>query len=203
MESQKVIKKFPRTNAWQQYYSTIMGNFEIECICFSSLETTFYSIVIQYSLQQIWSVCHKVVPLDGLAQLYRIWYRKQHLYCLNHWLQVRQIHIFKSWTLNWRYKIESKLCFVEFIGEVSWLGAITCLGATIGAMSFCIFVAHVGPKRSVLFLTVPYICVWLLIYFGNTIAYILCARFFVGFAGGGTDILILFISEVANDAYVF
>lgn len=86
--------------------------------------------------------------------------------------------------------------------EVSWLGSISCLGAITGAISFCSFVGQIGPKRAVLFLSIPYSLVWLLIYVGDTITYLLCARFLVGFAGGGADILILFISEIANDKYV-
>lgn len=86
--------------------------------------------------------------------------------------------------------------------EVSWLGSISCLGSPVGAIAFCFFVGHIGSKRSLLALSIPYICVWLLIYFGDTVTYIMCARFIGGFAGGGADILILFVSEIAHDKYV-
>lgn len=85
---------------------------------------------------------------------------------------------------------------------VSWLGSISCIGAIIGAISFCYFVGQVGAKKSALVSSIPFACMWLLIYFGDNVTYILCARFVGGFAGGGPDILILFISEIANDKYV-
>lgn len=86
--------------------------------------------------------------------------------------------------------------------DVSWIGSINLIGALIGAIAFCFLVTLVGSKRAVLFLSIPFVTIWLLVFFGNTFTYIFCARFIGGLAGGGVDLIILFVSEIASDESV-
>lgn len=53
------------------------------------------------------------------------------------------------------------------VRELSWLGAILSVGALLGSLCFGYIISLVGTKRAVLFLSVPCLVFWLLIYFGN------------------------------------
>lgn len=69
-----------------------------------------------------------------------------------------------------------------------------------GTFSTGILSVYFGAKRSMIFLAVPSIIYWILIFFGDTFYYVLIARIFVGWCGGGIQTtLILFTSEIAND----
>lgn len=69
-----------------------------------------------------------------------------------------------------------------------------------GTLSLGWFISIVGCKRAVLVLTIPTAAFWFLIFFGNNYYYILIARVFSGYAGGGIQTsLILFIAEIANN----
>lgn len=84
--------------------------------------------------------------------------------------------------------------------EISWIGSINCLGGLCGSFSFGYFISVVGCKRAMLFLTIPCVVFWCLIYFGNVYYQILIARIFSGWAGGGIQTtFILYISEISND----
>lgn len=87
--------------------------------------------------------------------------------------------------------------------QISWIGSINCIGGLIGALSCGYFTYLVGSKRALLILTIPSITFWTLIYFGNTYYHILVARFISGYAGAGIQtIVILYVSEIANDKYM-
>lgn len=84
--------------------------------------------------------------------------------------------------------------------EVSWIGSINCMGAFVGSMIFGHLTALLGSKRVVLILAFPLIVYWLLIYFGTSFYHILLARLISGCTAGGVhNVIILFISEIAND----
>lgn len=73
----------------------------------------------------------------------------------------------------------------------------------IGSLTFGYFITSLGSKRALLFLTIPDILFWLLIYFGNSFYHILIAKFLGGWAATGAHGgAILFVSEIANDEYV-
>ena len=77
------------------------------------------------------------------------------------------------------------------------------LGALIGSLTFGYFLTSLGSKRALLFLTIPDIIFWLLIYFGDSFYQILIAKFLGGWAATGAHgAAILFVSEIANDKYV-
>lgn len=79
-----------------------------------------------------------------------------------------------------------------------WL--CTGIGALIGSLTFGYFYTSLGSKRALLFLTIPDILFWLLIYFGNSFYHILIAKFLGGWAATGAHGgAILFVSEIAND----
>lgn len=61
-----------------------------------------------------------------------------------------------------------------------------------------------GSKQAMTFLAYPAIAFWLLIYYGNTFYHILIARFANGLTGGGFQSgVVLFVSEISDDKYVF
>lgn len=88
--------------------------------------------------------------------------------------------------------------------QISWIGSINCIGGLLGSISLGYFTILWGCKRVSLFLAFPTILFWLLVYFANEYYHILIARFLAGWTGGGVQsVVILFISEIANDEYVF
>lgn len=88
--------------------------------------------------------------------------------------------------------------------QTSWIGSITFIGVLAGAFSFGYITASLGPKRAVSSVAIPIISFWLLIHFGSTYYHVLIARLISGFAAGGCQsVIILFISEIANDKYAF
>lgn len=62
---------------------------------------------------------------------------------------------------------------------------IVGIGALIGSLTFGYFITSLGSKRALLFLTIPDILFWLLIYFGNSFYHILIAKFLGGWAATG------------------
>ncbi|XP_031631805.1 facilitated trehalose transporter Tret1-like isoform X2 [Contarinia nasturtii] len=84
--------------------------------------------------------------------------------------------------------------------QISWIGSISNIGALCGAFSFGYITSFLGCKRAMIFLAIPSIIFWTLIFFGRTYYHILLARFCGGWTGGGIQsIVILFVSEIAND----
>lgn len=85
-------------------------------------------------------------------------------------------------------------------GQLSWIGSMNSIGGFFGVFTFGSFTTLIGCKNAMLFLAVPSIVFWLLIYFGDLYYYILAARFFNGWSSGGTTtIIVLYISEFANN----
>lgn len=84
--------------------------------------------------------------------------------------------------------------------ELSWIGSITALGGIIGNFTFGFITVVLGCKRAMLFLALPSIIFWVLIYFGDTYYHILIARLCNGWSGGGVQTtIILYISDISND----
>lgn len=61
--------------------------------------------------------------------------------------------------------------------EISWIAAITSIGAMCGSLTFGFIAAWLGCKRTMMFLALPTSIFWVLIYFGNTYYHILMARY--------------------------
>lgn len=63
--------------------------------------------------------------------------------------------------------------------QISYVGSINYFGGFVGALSFGYLNSLFGSKRIVLFLAIPFLCVWLIIYFGNHYYCLLIARLVV------------------------
>lgn len=84
--------------------------------------------------------------------------------------------------------------------DVSWIGSISNIGALFGSLSLGYLISFIGCKRAIIFITIPEVIFWFLIYFGDHYYYILFARFFHGYSAGGIiTSIILYISEIATD----
>lgn len=84
--------------------------------------------------------------------------------------------------------------------QLSWIGSINAIGAILSTFTFGFVSVFLGPKRAILCLTVPSLVFFVLIYVGDTYYYILIARFFTGWSGGGIQTtIILYIAEIANN----
>lgn len=69
-----------------------------------------------------------------------------------------------------------------------------------GTVIFGYITMLMGCKRAMLFLALPSIMFWILVYFGNTYDHILLARFTSGWVDGGAlTTVILYISEISNN----
>lgn len=69
--------------------------------------------------------------------------------------------------------------------QVSWCGSINSIGAMSGTFTTGILITYFGCKRSMIFLTIPSMLFWILIYLGDTYYHVLIARIFTGWTGGG------------------
>lgn len=84
--------------------------------------------------------------------------------------------------------------------QLSWIGSINSIGAILSSLTFGIITLYLGAKRTILFLAVPSIAFYMLVFFGDTYYHLLIARFCVGWSGGGIQTtLILYIAEIANN----
>lgn len=84
--------------------------------------------------------------------------------------------------------------------QLSWAGSMNSIGAIVGTFLTGFFSAAWGSKTATELLAYPVIAVWLLIHFGNSFEFLLCARFCVGLCGGGfQSSVVSYISEISND----
>lgn len=108
-----------------------------------------------------------------------------------------------SWIGRFTAKITPILqiyLFCIFIPNIlQILGSINSIGGILGTIAIGYIVSLLGSKRAILFLTLPEIAFWVLIYYGNHYYYILVARVLSGFTGAGLVPIVLYLSEIAND----
>ena len=84
--------------------------------------------------------------------------------------------------------------------EVSWLGSISSLGSIVGTVIFGLLTWLIGCKRAMIFLALPSITFWLLVFFGDYLYHIMIARFIMGMTAGGIQTgVIIYVSEISND----
>lgn len=76
---------------------------------------------------------------------------------------------------TWLFKIHVLFFRSE---QISWVAAITSLGAMCGSLTFGFMAACLGCKLAMIFLALPSSVFWILIYFGNAYYHILLARYF-------------------------
>lgn len=88
--------------------------------------------------------------------------------------------------------------------EISWVGSLGSIGLSCGALFFSYLTFVLGSKRTMLFLAVPPVTFWLLVYFGDTYYYLLVARFLSGMTSGGLPVsTLIYLSEISNNEYDF
>lgn len=84
--------------------------------------------------------------------------------------------------------------------QASWIASLICIGGLIGNLCFGYITANFGRKQPLMFIAIPCIISWLLIWFAQNVYYLYCARALSGFVGGGVFVMVpLFLSEIASD----
>ncbi|XP_031619137.1 facilitated trehalose transporter Tret1-like [Contarinia nasturtii] len=84
--------------------------------------------------------------------------------------------------------------------ELSWLGSISSLGSIVGTFIFSILSSLLGCKRAMIFLALPSIVFWLLVFYGEYLLHLLIARFIMGMTAGGIQSgIIIYVAEISND----
>ncbi|XP_055308413.1 facilitated trehalose transporter Tret1-like [Sitodiplosis mosellana] len=84
--------------------------------------------------------------------------------------------------------------------EASYVASLICIGGLIGNIVFGFITNKFGRKIPLLFLTLPAIISWTLIWFAQNVYYLYAARLLNGFFGGGIYTIVpLFLSEIAVD----
>lgn len=61
--------------------------------------------------------------------------------------------------------------------QVSWIGSINCISGLIGSCTIGYIISLIGCKRATIFLSIPVIVFWVLIYFATNFYEIVIARF--------------------------
>uniref|UniRef100_A0A1B0GG41 Major facilitator superfamily (MFS) profile domain-containing protein n=1 Tax=Glossina morsitans morsitans TaxID=37546 RepID=A0A1B0GG41_GLOMM len=96
---------------------------------------------------------------------------------------------------------ETPLNFSLDVHESSWLGAMISLGALTGNTLFSIILSRLGRKVAIYSLAFPHALLWLLLYYARSINYLYAARFFTGFTGGGSYVVVpIFVGEICNSS---
>ncbi|XP_073824940.1 facilitated trehalose transporter Tret1-like isoform X2 [Musca autumnalis] len=89
--------------------------------------------------------------------------------------------------------------FTVNVDESSWIGALISVGGVIGNISFLLIFDRWGRKVAIYGLAFPHMCLWLLLYFAESVEYLYVARICGGLTGGGIFIVIpIFIGEIAD-----
>lgn len=84
--------------------------------------------------------------------------------------------------------------------DLSNVGSISSLGSLFGTFVFGYLASFIGCKRAMVFLGLPSIIFWLLIFFGDSLCELLIARFVMGCTAGGVQSgIIIYVSEISND----
>ncbi|XP_062551191.1 facilitated trehalose transporter Tret1-like [Armigeres subalbatus] len=85
------------------------------------------------------------------------------------------------------------------VKQASWIGAILCLGALIGAIIYGSLTNRLGVKRCISCIIFPNMSFWLFVYFGTSVYHLYIARFLAGVTGGGVIVTFpLFIADISN-----
>ncbi|XP_023165976.2 facilitated trehalose transporter Tret1 isoform X2 [Drosophila hydei] len=94
---------------------------------------------------------------------------------------------------------ETPLDFVIDVNEASWVGSMISFGGFSGNFLFSFVMNRFGRKAALYGLAVPHTCIWLLLYFADSVEWLYVARMCAGLTGGGMFIVLpLFIGEIAD-----
>lgn len=84
--------------------------------------------------------------------------------------------------------------------ELAILTCMSSVGAVAGTFLFGLISSKVGCKRANAYLAFPAITYWLLVHFGNSVYYLILARFIAGLTIGGMQSgVALYVAEISND----
>ncbi|XP_005190294.1 facilitated trehalose transporter Tret1-like [Musca domestica] len=94
---------------------------------------------------------------------------------------------------------DTPIDFTVNVDESSWIGALISVGGVIGNITFLLIFDRWGRKAAIYGLAIPHMCLWMLLYFAESVEYLYAARICGGLTGGGVFIVIpIFISEIAD-----
>lgn len=80
------------------------------------------------------------------------------------------------------------------------MGSISSTGSIVGTFIFGALSSLIGCKQAMIFLALPSIIFWILVYFGDALCHLLIARFTMGLTAGGVQSgIIIYVAEIAND----
>lgn len=86
------------------------------------------------------------------------------------------------------------------IDEASWIASLTCLGSIVGNIVFGYLTGKFGRKNPLIFLTIPTVISWLLIWFAQNVFHLYASRFLNGIVGGAIFVITpAYLSEIATD----
>ncbi|KAH8321732.1 hypothetical protein KR074_010983 [Drosophila pseudoananassae] len=83
--------------------------------------------------------------------------------------------------------------------EISWVGSMLGMGSVTGNILVGTLLSRLGSKRCLLFIAIPHSCLWILVYFAQSVEYLYAGRLLAGICGGGMYIVHpIFLSEIAD-----
>ncbi|XP_041566229.1 facilitated trehalose transporter Tret1 [Drosophila elegans] len=83
--------------------------------------------------------------------------------------------------------------------EISWVGSMLGMGSVTGNILIGCLLERLGSKRCLLFIAIPHSCLWILVYFAQSVEYLYVGRLLAGICGGGMYIVHpIFLSEIAD-----
>ncbi|KAH8263049.1 hypothetical protein KR044_003686 [Drosophila immigrans] len=94
---------------------------------------------------------------------------------------------------------ESPMSFMATVSEVSWVGSFLGMGAMTGNALMGVALPLLGSKLCLLFVAIPQTCLWLLVYFAESVEYLYVGRFLGGVCSGSMYIVhSMFLSEISD-----
>ncbi|XP_017854019.1 facilitated trehalose transporter Tret1 [Drosophila busckii] len=94
---------------------------------------------------------------------------------------------------------DSPLEFSLSIAEISWVGSALGMGAVTGNIFMGVALNRIGARLGLLFIAIPHSCLWILVYFAQSMEYLFVGRFLAGISSGGMYIVHpIFLSEISD-----
>ncbi|CAG7730150.1 unnamed protein product, partial [Allacma fusca] len=85
---------------------------------------------------------------------------------------------------------------------LSWMGSSATLGACISCLPSGYCADRFGRKKTMLFLTLPFVAGWILMYFAQNVWMMIAGRLLTGFGGGGYTLAApVYIAETSEPKY--
>ncbi|CAG7786933.1 unnamed protein product, partial [Allacma fusca] len=108
-----------------------------------------------------------------------------------------------SWSAVGFPRLEEDTEFGDYSQEdLSWMSSSATLGACISCIPSGIFVDRFGRKKAMLFLTIPFLTGWILMYFAQNVWMMIAGRLLTGFGGGGYSLAApVYVAETSESKY--